>query len=66
MPRTDCNRADPVRSHSSAHIRFETERPGRCPYRARRSLRNIYRVLWPNYKYLTTKMVKVLLVSGEQ
>ena len=59
MPRIDRNRADPVRFSSSAHIRFETERLGRCPNRAHCSLRNIYRVFWPNYKYLATEMVRV-------
>jgi hypothetical protein len=42
-----------------ALIRFETERLGCCPNRARCSLGNIYRVFWPNYKYITTEMVKV-------
>jgi len=59
MPRTDRNRTDPVRFSSSAHIRFETERLGRCPNRAHCSLRNIYRFFWPNYKYLTTEMVRI-------
>lgn len=60
MPRTYCYRTDPIRSNSAANIRFETERLGCYPNRARCSLRNIYRLFWPNYKYFATEMVKVV------
>jgi hypothetical protein len=66
MPRTDCNRADPVRFSSSAHICSEAERPGCRPHRAHCGLRHIYRVFWPHHKYVTTEMVRVAQPKNTQ